>query len=94
MGGVVSAITSTVSSIVRNWGAIKAFLLTCIKVISWVVKWINIGSLAVKLVRSTWGIIANFFSGDGNDEVGSTSVDQHNIDEVLDLAETLERRIS
>lgn len=92
MGGVVGVIRETAGFIIRNWGVVKNFLITCLKVLVWIEKIIYIGRLLIKLIRSAGRVIARFFSGD--DEVGSSSADLHNIDEVINLAEDLENRYS
>lgn len=92
MGGVIGVIKEAAGYISRNFGKVKSFLVGLVKTIEWIEKIILIGKMLIKLVRNSREIIAKFFSN--NVQVGSTKVDLHNIDDVLNTAEQLESRYS
>lgn len=92
MGGVVGVIKEAAGFISRNYGKVKTFLVGLVETIELIDRTIIIGKMWIRMIQNGRGIIARFFSG--NEEIGSTRVDRHNIDAVVDLAVQHESRYS
>lgn len=76
--------------IVSFFETVKNFLEECLAILDFIEKLVRIGCLIVRVILKAGIRIAKFFCGDK--EVGAKRVDRHNIDEVSQFAEELDRQ--